>query len=130
VLALLRDVASQPEWIPQIREAEVLTTDARGRPATARFAAATSVGTDRYTLAYEHSTDGLRWTMVRGRLQTGQEGVWTLETAGRGRTRATYDLTIHHNLVLPGFLRRRVIDGLVADTLAGLQGWFAERAAG
>ena len=36
VLALLRDVASQPEWIPQILEAEVLSTDDHGRPLTAQ----------------------------------------------------------------------------------------------
>ncbi|MDF2145409.1 SRPBCC family protein [Knoellia sp. p5-6-4] len=124
VLALLRDVASQPEWIPEIKEAEVLTSDGHGRPLTARFAASSSVGTDRYILAYEHSPHGLRWSMVKGRLQTGQEGVYTLESAGRGRTKVTYQLTIHHNLPLPGFLRSRVIKGLVSDTLTGLQGRF------
>ena len=125
VLALLRDVASQPEWIPEILEAEVLSSDRQGRPLTAKFAASTSVGTDRYTLAYEHSPHGLSWTMVKGRLQTGQEGVYTLEPAGRGRTKVTYALTIHHNLPLPGFLRSRDIKGLVSDTLNGLQGRFA-----
>jgi ribosome-associated toxin RatA of RatAB toxin-antitoxin module len=124
VLALLRDVARQPEWIPQIREARVLETDGHGWPLTAEFAASTSVGTDRYTLAYEHSSHGMSWSMVKGRLQTGQEGVYTLESAGRDRTRVTYDLTIHHNLPLPGFIRSRVIKGLVADTLTGLTSRF------
>jgi len=103
----------------------VLSSDEQGRPLTAKFAASTSVGTDRYTLAYEHSPHGLSWTMVKGRLQTGQEGVYTLESAGRGRTRVTYELTVHHNLPLPGFIRSRVIKGLVSDTLNGLQGRFA-----
>jgi hypothetical protein len=125
VLALLRDVASQPEWIPEILEAEVLSSDDQGRPLTAAFAASTSVGTDRYTLAYEHSPHGMSWSMVKGRLQTGQEGVYTLESAGRGRTTVTYQLTVHHNLPLPGFIRSRVIKGLVSDTLTGLQGRFA-----
>lgn len=96
-----------------------------GLPLTARFAASSTVGTDRYTLAYEHSPHGLSWSMVKGRLQTGQEGVYTLESAGRGRTLVTYELTIHHNLPLPGFIRSRVIKGLVSDTLNGLQGRFA-----
>lgn len=121
VLATLRDVASQPEWVPAIKEAEVLEVDDRGLPQRARFAASTAVGTDRYTLAYEHSAHGLAWTMVEGRLQTGQEGRYTLEATGRDRTRVTYELTIHHNLPLPGFLRSRVIKGLVEDTLAGLR---------
>jgi ribosome-associated toxin RatA of RatAB toxin-antitoxin module len=125
VLALLRDVPRQPEWIPQIREAKVLETDDHGRPLPAELAASTSVGTDRYTLAYEHSAHGMRWSMVKGRLQTGQEGVYTLRSAGPGRTSVTYDLTIHHNLPLPGFIRSRVIKGLVADTLTGLVSRFA-----
>ena len=36
----------------------------------------------------------------------------------------TYELTIHHNLPLPGFIRRRVIKGLVGSTLTGLQQHF------
>lgn len=123
VLRTIRDVASQPEWIPQIQRAEVLEVDDRGRPATARFAASTSVGTDEYTLRYEHGDSELAWTMVEGRLQTGQEGRYALVPAGRNRTAVTYDLTIHHHLPLPGFLRRRVIAGLVDDTLDGLKAY-------
>ncbi|GAA6526226.1 SRPBCC family protein [Intrasporangium sp. DVR] len=121
VLHTLRDVGSQPEWIPTIKEAEVTESDPAGLPVTARFAAATAVGTDRYTLAYEHGPAGMSWTMVEGRLQTGQEGRYTLEPLGRGRTRVTYDLTIHHNLPLPGFIRSRIITGLVDETLTGLR---------
>jgi ribosome-associated toxin RatA of RatAB toxin-antitoxin module len=121
VLATIRDVASQPDWIPTIQEAEVLETDDTGLPLTARFAASTAVGTDRYTLAYEHVPDGMSWSMVEGRLQTGQEGVYTVEPLGADRTRVTYDLTIHHNLPLPGFIRSRIIKGLVDETLTGLR---------
>lgn len=121
VLAVIRDVGSQPEWIPTIKEAEVDETDDAGLPATARFAASTAVGTDRYTLAYEHAPDEMSWTMVEGRLQTGQEGRYTLEALDGQRTRVTYDLTIHHNLPLPAFIRSRIITGLVDETLSGLR---------
>lgn len=121
VLATIRDVGSQPEWVPPIKEAEVLEMGPDGLPLTARFAASTAVGTDRYTLTYEHSARGMSWRMVEGRLQTGQEGRYTLRSAGRGATKVTYELTIHHNLPLPGFIRSRVIKGLVADTLDGLK---------
>lgn len=121
VLATIRDVGSQPEWIPEILEAEVLDSSRDGLPVTARFKAAATVGTDRYTLRYQHADDGMSWTMVEGRLQTGQEGRYTLEALGKQRTRVTYALTIHHNLPLPGFIRGRVIRGLVTSTLNGLQ---------
>lgn len=129
VLATIRDVGSQVAWIPEIREAEVLETDAEGLPLVARFKASATVGTDEYTLAYEHEPHGMSWSMVKGRLQTGQEGRYTLAKAGAARTKVTYRLTIHHNLPLPGFVRRRVIHGLVDSTLGGLQARFAGRAA-
>ena len=121
VLATIRDVGSQPEWIPTIQEAEVLETDDAGLPRRARFAASTAVGTDRYTLAYEHAPHEMSWSMVEGRLQTGQEGVYTVEPVGADRVRVTYDLTIHHGLPLPGFIRSRIIKGLVDETLTGLK---------
>ncbi len=122
VLATIRDVESQAEWIPEILEAELLEVyEDDGLPATARFKASATVGTDEYTLSYEHGDSTMSWTMVKGRLQTGQEGCYTLTALAPDRTQVTYELTIHHNLPLPGFVRNRVIRGLVASTLAGLK---------
>ncbi len=122
VLATVRDVESQVDWIPEILEAELLEVyEEDGLPATARFKASATVGTDEYTLSYEHSDRTMSWTMVKGRLQTGQEGIYTLESLGPDRTSVTYQLTIHHNLPLPGFVRNRVIKGLVNSTLTGLK---------
>jgi uncharacterized membrane protein len=120
VLATIRAVEGQPGWVPEIREAEVLTTTEDGLPDTARFAAATPVGTDRYTLRYEHAEDGLRWHLVEGRLQTAQDAEYALHGLDDGRTEVTFSLTISHNLPLPGFVRSRVIKGLVASTTGGL----------
>ena len=122
VLETLRDIEGQAVWIPEILEAELLEVyEADDLPATARFQASATVGTDRYTLAYEHTDDGMSWTMVEGHLQTGQEGRYQLRELGRDLTSVTYDLTIHHNLPLPGFIRSRVIKGLVDSTLTGLK---------
>jgi len=122
VLETLRDIESQAVWIPEILEAELLEVyEEDDLPATARFKASATVGTDRYTLAFEHTDDGMSWTMVEGHLQTGQEGRYQLRELGRDLTSVTYDLTIHHNLPLPGFLRSRVIKGLVDSTLTGLK---------
>lgn len=122
VLATIRDVKSQPEWIPEIVEADVLEAEEQtGLPLTARFEASAPVGTDTYTLAYHHDDNGMSWSMVRGRLQTGQEGRYRLDEVGPDTTSVTYQLTIHHNLPLPGFIRNRVIKGLVDHTLTGLR---------
>ncbi len=122
VLATIHDVATQPDWIPEIKEVEVLDSDAEGRALRAALAAATAVGTDRYTLRYTHRPDGIHWTMESGRLQTAQEGDLRAVPEGDGGTLATYELTIEHPLPLPGFVRSRVIKGLVTGTLTGLRG--------
>ena len=107
---------------PEILEAELLEVyEDDDLPATARFKASATVGTDSYTLSYEHADDGMSWTMVEGHMQTGQEGRYQLREVGRDLTSVTYDLTIHHNLPLPGFIRNRVIKGLVESTLTGLK---------
>jgi uncharacterized membrane protein len=120
VLATIRAVEHQPDWVPEIREAEVLSRDADGLPLTARFAASTPVGTDRYTLGYEHERAGMRWHLVEGRLQTAQDATYSLTGLDEGRTEVTFALTISHNLPLPGFVRGRVIKGLVSSTTSGL----------
>ncbi|HET6968444.1 MAG TPA: SRPBCC family protein [Ornithinibacter sp.] len=123
VLEAIHDVAAQPEWIPEIREVEVLEVDADGLPLRAAIAAATAVGTDRYTLRYSHRTDGIAWTLESGRLQTRQEGELTAVPAadGSGATTVAYALTIEHPLPLPGFVRSRIIRGLVSGSLDGLR---------
>jgi hypothetical protein len=129
VLATIRDVESQVDWIPEILEAEVLEVYEDGLPATARFKASATVGTDEYILSYEHAGDGMSWTMIKGRLQTGQEGRYTLTKTTAHRTTVSYSLTIHHNMPLPGFIRSRVIKGLVDSTLNGLKQHFEGQSA-
>ncbi len=121
VLATVRDVGSQPKWVKEVLEAEVLEKYDDGTPAMAHFTATSPVGKDTYTLAYEHTVDAMSWRLVKGRLQTGQDATYTLRNLGKGTTEVTFDLTIQHNLPLPGFLRARVIRDLVRSTVSGLK---------
>jgi hypothetical protein len=63
----------------------------------------------------------MSWSLVEGRLQTGQEARYVLRPLGGGRTEVTFELSISHNLPLPGFIRRKVIKDLVSSTLGGLK---------
>jgi uncharacterized membrane protein len=121
VLKTIRAVETQPDWVKEILEAEVLEEYEDGTPAKARFKASTPVGSDRYTLAYEHSDDGMTWHLVEGRLQTGQDAVYELHPLDRLHTDVTFRLTVSHNLPLPGFIRSRVINGLASSTVCGLK---------
>lgn len=123
VLATIRDVESQVTWVPEILEAELLEEyEDDGLPATAHFKAAAPVGSDEYTLEYDHTDDGMSWTLVTGKLQSGQEGRYVLRALDDARTEVTFSLRISHHLPLPGFVRKRVIGGLVSNTVNGLKG--------
>ncbi len=123
VLATIRDVESQPQWVKEVLTAELLEEFEDGTPATAHFTATTPVGRDDYTLAYEHSADGLSWSLVSGRLQTGQDATYSLHRLGKTQTQVTFELQISHHLPLPGFIRRKVITDLVSSTVTGLKGY-------
>ena len=58
VLATIRDVGSQPEWIPDDPGGRGGRGGRSGLPTDGALRCATAVGTDRYTLAYEHAPEG------------------------------------------------------------------------
>ena len=120
VLATIRAVDHEPDWVEEIRSVEVLSSDDDGLPLQAHLIAAAPVGTDEYTLAYTHRADGMDWSMVKGKLQTGQDASYTLRAVDDTHTEVTFDLRISHNLPLPGFLRRKVIGDLATSRVKGL----------
>ena len=121
VLTTVRDIERHPKWIKEVIASEVLEKSDDGTPSVAHFTATSPVGNDTYTLAYEHAADSMSSKLVKGRLQTGQESMYSLRSLGSDETEVTFDLTIHHNLPLPGFLRGRVIKGLVHNNVNGLK---------
>ena len=125
VLEHLRDVEDTPTWVSDIKEVEVLSRNVDGTPLTAVVAASTAVGTDRYTIGYEHSPSGMSWHLIEGRMQTGQDAEYVLRALDATRTEVAFSLTISHNLPLPGFIRSRTIKGLVANNTGGLVKHFA-----
>jgi len=125
VLEHLLAVEDTPRWVPDITEVEVLTRNDDGTPLTAAIAAATAVGTDRYTVRYEHSPTSLSWHLVEGRMQTGQDAEYVLRPLEASRTEVTFTLAISHHLPLPGFIRSRTIRALVSNNTGGLVRHFA-----
>ena len=125
VLEHLRDVEATPQWVLGHQGGGGADPQRRRHAADRAVAASTAVGTDRYTLGYEHSPDGMSWHLVEGRLQTGQEAEYALRALDDSHTEVTFTLTISHNLPLPGFIRSRTIKGLVANNTGGLVKHFA-----
>jgi len=116
VMAVIRDLASYPRWADGIKEAEVLSTDAAGRPAQARFVLEKAVVKDEYVLAYDWAEDGMsvRWHLVKGQMQKAQNGSYLLRESA-GRTTVTYTLAVELNIPMIGLLRRKA-EKVIIDT--------------
>lgn len=71
----------------------------------------------------------MAWHLVSGRLQTAQDAEYRLRPTDAGHTLVTFTLRISHHLPLPGFLRRRAIDALVAHNVEGLKDYLEQRSA-
>jgi|SRR5215217_6756465 len=116
VMAVISDLSSYPTWADGIKEAEVLESDAQGRPAQARFVLEKAVVKDEYTLAYDWADDGrsVSWELVKGQMQKAQNGSYML-TERDGRTTVTYTLAVELSIPMIGLLRRKA-EKVIIDT--------------
>ena len=115
VLAVVRNIPGQVDWFPGCVSAEVLSTDAEGRPARARQVNDVKVAKDEFEVDYAHSDAGMSWKLVApSKAQKDASGSWSLASKGSG-TEATLSLTIDPSLPLPGFLMKKTL----GDTLKG-----------
>jgi Polyketide cyclase / dehydrase and lipid transport len=125
VLAAVRDVAAQVEWVSEITEAELLEVYEDDTPATASFVMVTKLGTEHYTLEFEHADDAMTWSLVSGELQKAQDGEYRLTALDTQQapasTEVTLTLEIEHSIKAPGFVRRMVFNGIVQGNVASLK---------
>lgn len=125
VYAILADVDDYPSWQSDVKSAEVLESDAQGRPATAEISQDAKVRTVKVRVRYRHDPPNLMsWTLDKGDLKS-MEGSWRLEPDGDGRTRATYTLEVDPGralgLLLRGPVVQKVTDHVMDGTLDALR---------
>jgi ribosome-associated toxin RatA of RatAB toxin-antitoxin module len=109
VLAALLDVERYPDWQGDVKEAEVLETDAEGRPLESEVVQDAQVKKIRVRVRYEHhGDDGLSWTLVKGDVKK-LDGAYELADAGSG-TSVTYRLEVDPGRALGMLLRGPVVD--------------------
>jgi len=116
VMAVIADLPRYPEWADGIRQAEVLTSDAKGRPVQARFVLDRAVIKDEYTLEYAWTDDGMSvsWRLLKGQMQKAQNGSYTL-TRQDDLTTVTYTLSVELSIPMIGLLRRKA-EKVIIDT--------------
>ncbi len=118
VYAVVTDFAAYPRLFPEFKQARVLSTT--GKVVRVEFSAAVVIAV-RYVLDLICDADALTvdWTFVEGEIVTDSVGGWRFTVAGDG-TRINYRAALDVKAPLPGFVLRKVTDGLVAASLPNM----------
>src|SRR5262249_36120071 len=117
------DFPAYPRLFPEIKEARVLSTSG----ATARVEFRVQIVLPiRYVLDLKCSGDpdpsgalNVSWTYVEGEIVTDSVGAWRLTPAGDG-TDVEYSVKLDLKAPVPGFVLRKVTDGLVSASIPAM----------
>ena len=116
--AVVADFAAYPRLFPEIKEARVLSTS--GKRVRAEFRG-NIVVPFRYVLDLDCDPEALTvgWSYVEGEVIKNSEGGWRFSPEGNG-TRVEYRVAMEISAPVPGFLLRKITDGLVALSLPAM----------
>ncbi|HEY2902069.1 MAG TPA: SRPBCC family protein [Polyangia bacterium] len=129
LFAVVTDFPAYPRLFPEIKEARVLSrtpAGAGGEIVRVEFKAQVVLAV-RYVLdlvcrlesAEPAATSTVDWTYVEGEIVTESEGGWRFVPQGDG-TVMSYRASLSVRAPLPGFVLRKVTDGLVAASLPAM----------
>lgn len=123
IMAVIADFAAYPQWASGVRAAEVVQTDAGGRPAQVRFTLDAGIIRDKYVLGYTwHGDDEVRWDLVeRGSMISDMNGAYLLADDPGGGTKVTYELAVGLLVPMLGIMKRRAEKTIVDTALKGLR---------
>jgi len=118
VYAVVVDFPAYPRLFPEIKAAAVLSTE--GKRVRVEFRG-NIVLPFRYVLDLDCDADALTvdWRYVEGEVVKNSEGGWRFSPEADG-TRVEYRVAMEISAPLPGFLLRKITDGLVALSLPAM----------
>ncbi|GAA3658633.1 SRPBCC family protein [Streptomyces chitinivorans] len=123
VMEVIADFERYPEWTGEVKEAEVLSTDDRGRAEQVRLLLDAGAIRDEHTLAYEWAgPEEVRWSLVRSQMLRTLDGVYRLRALdGGSRTEVTYQLTVDVKIPMLGMIKRKAEKVIIDRALDGLK---------
>jgi ribosome-associated toxin RatA of RatAB toxin-antitoxin module len=115
---VVSDFSAYPRLFPEFKEARILRTT--GDVVRVEFRAQVVLAV-RYVLDLACRPDGpaIDWTFVEGEIVTGSVGSWRF-TADGADTTVEYTASLDVRAPLPGFMLRKVTDGLVSASLPAM----------
>lgn len=123
--AVLTDFEDYPSWAHDLKSAEIIDRDGEGRPRDVAFRAAAMGRSTSYTLRYDYrrAPRVLAWRLVRGDITRKLDGSYELAPVDgdADSTAVTYHLEVDLLVPLPGFVKRRAENRLLATALRQLR---------
>jgi ribosome-associated toxin RatA of RatAB toxin-antitoxin module len=116
VMEVIADFARYPDWTGEVKEADVLKTDERGRAEQVRLVMDAGAIKDDQTLAYTWTGDNeVSWTLVKSQMLRSLDGSYLLKPSGAGATEVTYLLTVDVKIPMLGMIKRKA-EKVILDT--------------
>ncbi|MDT0570228.1 SRPBCC family protein [Streptomyces sp. DSM 3412] len=122
VMGVIADFARYPDWTGEVKEAEVLQTDAQGRAEQVRLVMDAGAIKDDQTLAYTWSgANEVSWTLVKSQMLRSLDGSYILKPVSDSVTEVTYQLTVDVKIPMLGMIKRKAEKVIIDRALAGLK---------
>ncbi|GAB3114125.1 SRPBCC family protein [Streptomyces calidiresistens] len=123
VMAVIADFDRYPDWTGEVKEAEILATDERGRATEVRLLLDAGAIRDEHTLAYEWiGALEVRWSLVKSKMLRSLDGAYRLvPLEGGRRTEVTYRLTVDVKMPMLGTIKRKAEKVIIDRALEGLR---------
>jgi ribosome-associated toxin RatA of RatAB toxin-antitoxin module len=123
IMDVIADFEAYPSWATGMKTADVVSTTADGRAEQVHFVLDATPIRDEYDLGYVWDGDrSVSWSLVEpGSMLKSMDGAYTLESAGDGRTRVTYQLAVDVSIPLLGMLKRKAEKVIIDTALKGLK---------
>ncbi|MCX5201734.1 SRPBCC family protein [Streptomyces sp. NBC_00237] len=122
VMGVIADFDRYPDWTGEVKEAEVLATDDRGRAEKVRLVLDAGAIKDDHTLAYTWTGENeVGWTLVKSQMLRSLDGSYRLASAANGATEVTYQLTVDVKIPMLGMIKRKAEKVIIDRALAGLK---------
>ncbi|MHB8418031.1 MAG: type II toxin-antitoxin system RatA family toxin [Myxococcales bacterium] len=102
--SVISDYEKYPQFIPEMRAVRVLETKGNVQRVSFEIEIAVLAFKRRvhYTLEFTNTPPlRVRWRLIESDLIKGNDGGWTLEAAGEGKTRATYQIELRLGPLVP-----------------------------
>ncbi|MFJ8050149.1 SRPBCC family protein [Streptomyces luteogriseus] len=122
VMAVISDFGRYPDWTGEVKEAEVLKTDAQGRAEQVRLVMDAGAIKDDQVLGYTWTGENeVSWTLVKSQMLRSLDGSYILKPSGAGGTEVTYLLTVDVKIPMLGMIKRKAEKVIIDRALAGLK---------